>query len=170
MALKKIASQRLQPQISSSHFVRRRDLLARFENYIPTAFVPARERWTGHGRGNCNSKSRRLLTNSKSRRLLGLVREANCVDLYLVSTASTALAGRDYAPASPGPRADRKAGARAEASVVASDTHKAVREPRSPAVSSSCGYIWPRGHTSPPRVRIGDRLLCHAQQAIRELS
>ena len=83
--------QRLQPQISSSHFVRRRDLLARFENYIPTAFVPARERWTGHGRGNCNSKSRRLLTNSKSRRLLGLVREANCVHQYLVSSTSTAI-------------------------------------------------------------------------------
>ena len=31
--------QRLQPQISSSHFVRRRDLLARFENYIPAALV-----------------------------------------------------------------------------------------------------------------------------------
>ena len=72
--------QRLQPQISSPHFVHRRDLPDRFENHIVAGFVPSRERWADHGRGDYNSKSRRLLTNSKSRRLLGLVREANCVD------------------------------------------------------------------------------------------
>ena len=70
---------RLQPQISSPHFVHRHDLPARFEHHIAADFVPSRERRADQPEGENKDQCMMVLTSRKLKRSLGLVREAHCV-------------------------------------------------------------------------------------------